>query len=336
MELLTPPGASGIAVVRVPPADRAVVVGLLCRAAGAPLAPRRGAPQRAILRCGGVDLDDVLVVDRGETGLELHLHGAPAVLDALDRAFGVHSPAAASPAAALLREALGHAQLDLALEQLASPFPARCEDLAPGVRAAALVRSRVAMAMSIPQRVVLAGRQNAGKSSLFNLLLFRERALTGPMPGLTRDPIAERTALAGYPYELVDTAGEGAAAAPVDAAAIARGHDLRGQALVVLVIDGAVGPTDGDRLLLRRSALVIASKSDLQPAPWPADVPCHARLSAIAQDAVAVRGAVGELLRAHRALPVAGAVGGFAALTPEQLAALGDVGDDCRPALPPA
>src|ERR1700677_3433166 len=51
------------------------------------------------------------------------------------------------------------------------------------------------------------GRPNAGKSSLFNRLLQRDRAIVTAAPGTTRDPITERLAIGGVPVELVDTAG---------------------------------------------------------------------------------------------------------------------------------
>ncbi|MDR2097274.1 MAG: ribosome biogenesis GTPase Der [Spirochaetaceae bacterium] len=55
--------------------------------------------------------------------------------------------------------------------------------------------------------VVLAGRPNVGKSTLFNRLLHKRRAITDPTPGLTRDPVAENTLIAGKPVCLVDTGG---------------------------------------------------------------------------------------------------------------------------------
>jgi len=55
--------------------------------------------------------------------------------------------------------------------------------------------------------VVLAGRPNVGKSTLFNRLLRRRRAITDPTPGVTRDPIEERAFIAGKPLRLIDTGG---------------------------------------------------------------------------------------------------------------------------------
>ncbi|MCU0864768.1 MAG: 50S ribosome-binding GTPase [Planctomycetes bacterium] len=280
----------------------------------------------------GVATDDILVVDRG-AGMELHTHGSPALQGLLTARFGIRDPrtgaAAEPPAAALLREALSPQQLALALEQqrydwascmsaaLALPADARAELLA-----AALLRSRVAMAHVEVPRVVLAGQQNAGKSTLFNRLLFRERSVVGPLPGLTRDAVRERTALAGFPYELIDIAGEGHAVDSIDVQAIEAGRELQRGAIVVLVVDASRGPGDVDRAMCTADTLVVASKSDLPRAAWPDGFPRHLEIAAEFATAGSLRDALGQLLQRRRALPGAGPVGGFAALTPSQLAQL--------------
>ncbi|MBL8729675.1 MAG: 50S ribosome-binding GTPase [Planctomycetes bacterium] len=330
MRLLTPPGIAGVAVVQFGAAERPRLAPCLRSTRGEAIATVPGAPpRRALLQLDGLVVDDVLVVDRGAVGLELHLHGSAAVLAALARAFVFDDAPVLPPAVRLLRDAMCESQLELAIEQLGLDFERFCRDVAdlpPAARSTELAavreRSRVALAQVVPARLVLLGAQNAGKSSLFNRLLFRERVLTGPAPGLTRDPVAEVTALDGYPYEVVDTAGEGPAASAVDGAAIERGRRLRSHALQVLVVDGHRGPSVADRELAGGAVLVVANKADLPQVGWPADMPCHLRVSCAAEQAVLLRARIGAALRQCRALPAAGRVGGIAALSAEDLARL--------------
>jgi small GTP-binding protein len=326
MRLLTPYGTGGIAVVALVGPERAQILTCLRSTAGGPVALHMGAPpRRCHLVLDGELVDDVLAVDRADA-LELHLHGSLAVLERMARSLGPFQRVHASAAERLLQDARSHAQLDLALEQMAWDFDAsvtevqrlpvevRRERLAPMV-----ARSRVARALVEPYRVVLAGRQNAGKSTIFNRLLFVERALTGPQPGLTRDPLRELTTLAGYPYELIDTAGEGAAVDEVDARAQQRGRAERADADVILVVDGSRGPGEEDFALAQRQPLVVVTKTDLPQANWPQELTADVRVScADSAAAGGVRSVVGEALRRRRGLPPAGPVGGPAALDAAQ------------------
>ena len=129
---------------------------------------------------------------------------------------------------------------------------------------AALARPAVAAA-ECPV-VVLFGRPNAGKSTLFNALLGRERAVTSPEPGTTRDPLRATAALPGGPVELVDPAGAGEATGPVDARAQARmGELLRAADLVLHVAPVGEPPAplpDG----LDVPVLAVRTHADLRPA----------------------------------------------------------------------
>lgn len=331
MRLLTPRGIGGVAVVAAEDAAEArALLDCLATPGGRRAAPEPGGPPVLARLClDGAVRDEVLAVARPH-GLEVHLHGSPQLVAELEARFGPFRRAPVAAADMLLRAALAPEQVALCAEQRRHDFamflrqalalPAAAREAA---LAAALRRTAVARAHLEPCRVVLAGQQNAGKSTLFNRLLFRERALAGERPGLTRDPVREAVALQGYPYELVDTAGEGEVAAAADVAALARARAERGGALLLLVVDSSRGPGPRDRELLGHAPLVVASKADLEAAPWPADVPCAARVSARdPASAPALRLLVGELLRRFRGLPPAGPVGGPAALDEAAAAAL--------------
>ena len=125
-------------------------------------------------------------------------------------------------------------------------------------------------------QVVLAGRPNSGKSSLFNRLAGAGRAIVTDTPGTTRDLITERIDIDGVPVTLVDTAGvREHPSDPIEVEGIARATAAHQVAAVVLVVlDGAAPITGDDRALLRRTEgatrLIAVNKSDL-PAAWPLD-----------------------------------------------------------------
>ena len=89
-------------------------------------------------------------------------------------------------------------------------------------------------------RVVLVGRPNAGKSTLFNALLEADRAIVTAVPGTTRDVVDEAVDMLGVPVVLVDTAGIRPTADLIEAAGVARTErEVAGADLVVLAVTAA-------------------------------------------------------------------------------------------------
>ncbi|HWY04648.1 MAG TPA: GTPase, partial [Candidatus Acidoferrum sp.] len=112
------------------------------------------------------------------------------------------------------------------------------------------------------------GRPNVGKSSLFNRLVERERAIVTAQPGTTRDLVSETVAIGGIPVELVDTAGIRRALDEAESIGIKKSMEALADAdLVLVVIDKSQPLSDEDRELLTqvegRSAIVVENKSDL-------------------------------------------------------------------------
>lgn len=113
--------------------------------------------------------------------------------------------------------------------------------------------------------LVLAGRPNAGKSSLFNALLGADRALVTEIPGTTRDAVEAPTDFLGWPVRLVDTAGLWVAADRIDRMGVEMSRRWLGAAdLVLLCVEsGRTIGEDERAIAAERPALLVRTKSDL-------------------------------------------------------------------------
>lgn len=119
--------------------------------------------------------------------------------------------------------------------------------------------------------VVLAGRPNSGKSSLFNALLGTERAIVTEIPGTTRDAIEASLALEGYPFRLVDTAGLRETVDRVEEIGIevARRYLQAAQIVLFCVEAGRLLDTDEERFLAEldpERTILVRTKVDQVPA----------------------------------------------------------------------
>lgn len=117
-------------------------------------------------------------------------------------------------------------------------------------------------------RIVIAGRVNSGKSSIFNKLLMMERSIVAPVPGTTRDFVEQRVWIDGSLVVLVDTAGVRETGDQVEAEGVRRSMELVERArVVVLVVDGSTPMAPEDLALVgalaRRNPILVASKADL-------------------------------------------------------------------------
>ncbi|MGA9070683.1 MAG: tRNA uridine-5-carboxymethylaminomethyl(34) synthesis GTPase MnmE [Terracidiphilus sp.] len=173
---------------------------------------------------------------------------------------------------ALLEAGIDFAEDDLEVTPQ-TEIARRIDELTPPLAAlaASFARGRI---IHDGLTLAIVGRPNVGKSSLFNRLIERDRAIVAATPGTTRDTVSERISLEGIPLELVDTAGLREAAEEVEQLGIDRSRRaLADAALVLIVLDATEPLNDEERRLLaaveNRPAVVAVNKSDLLQAGCP-------------------------------------------------------------------
>lgn len=178
--------------------------------------------------------------------------------------------------------------------------------------------------------VVLAGAVNAGKSSLLNALLGRDRALVTDRPGTTRDFLEEYCEIEGLPVRLVDTAGLRAADAPcvdeIEALGIDRSREqVVGADAVLLVLDGArMGeaglnacdcPDEATAEVLEHAGqvpvIIVWNKCDVcrpasLPFSWAGDAPCCSVSARTGENLDVLTGLLRRILLDEGSAPVEG------------------------------
>ncbi|NUQ81309.1 MAG: tRNA uridine-5-carboxymethylaminomethyl(34) synthesis GTPase MnmE [Bacteroidetes bacterium] len=120
-------------------------------------------------------------------------------------------------------------------------------------------------------RLVIAGKPNAGKSTLLNTLTGEDRAIVTDIPGTTRDTLDVQLSLGGLRFIVTDTAGLRETTDIVERLGVERTHEaIRQAAVLIYLIDNGVGPDENERAFINQlkqdhpqmSVLVVASKSD--------------------------------------------------------------------------
>jgi tRNA modification GTPase len=137
----------------------------------------------------------------------------------------------------------------------------RFAELGESARQGALLRDGLTL--------VIAGRPNAGKSSLLNRLAGYDAAIVTPVPGTTRDVLRERIEIDGLPLHILDTAGLRESPDEVEAEGIRRAHrELERADRVLFIVDAAdpaaLGAAEADLAALPTSAprTVVMNKID--------------------------------------------------------------------------
>lgn len=296
--LLTPLAPGGIAVIRLAgPGTDGILRKILRARRGDRTPPLRD--QRPVV-CRIVDgpdiLDDALVVRLSQAAgvaAELCTHGgiriAQRTLLLLER-LGARIVDGLSPGHTLgepndaersidraLRTAASRrlAQWLLAQRSILPPFLERLDSLTAEERSAFDARSDVARRLLAGLHVAIVGPPNAGKSSLANRLIGKDRSITSAEAGTTRDWVDETARVRGWPITLTDTAGIRETSCEIEAEALRRGRARAHEADLILLVIDATTPAESQRrhardiidsLPTNRPTLLCANKCDLPEA----------------------------------------------------------------------
>jgi tRNA modification GTPase len=116
--------------------------------------------------------------------------------------------------------------------------------------------------------MAIVGLPNAGKSSLFNRIAERERAIVTANPGTTRDLVTEHVSIEGIPFQLIDTAGLREASDEAESIGIQKTREALADADLILLVVDASGARKSEEtelfdLIAGRPALIAWNKCDL-------------------------------------------------------------------------
>jgi tRNA modification GTPase len=296
---LSAPGRGAVSVLALAGSGAAALLERLC---GARLPPPGGLALVHLCE-GGVELDEALLATHGPGRYELQVHGSPPLVRRLLALCAAPTPAerprnAEARALEALARARGEAPARMLLDQAEGALRRELAGLEhePALRrrralADLAERARVARRLVEPACVVIAGPANAGKSTLFNVLLGEGRALVHEQPGTTRDALREQAFLGAYPVWLCDTAGErplapGERGAELEAEGQRRARRLVQAAELVLWLDPAGAPPAANcrRLASRSNRAQLAAPDRLAPLEEPEHA--RARIAGIFRDAL--------------------------------------------------
>ncbi len=146
--------------------------------------------------------------------------------------------------------------------------------------------------------LAIVGRPNVGKSSLFNRLVERERAIVTATPGTTRDLVSETVAIGGIPVRLVDTAGIRTALDEAESIGVRKSMEALAEADMVLVVldashaaaDDEARERDAELVALASQRLAVVAQNKIDVANTAAPVPVALALPVVQTSAITGQG----------------------------------------------
>jgi tRNA modification GTPase len=146
--------------------------------------------------------------------------------------------------------------------------------------------------------LAIVGRPNVGKSSLFNRLVERERAIVTATPGTTRDLVSETVAIGGIPVRLVDTAGIRPALDEAESIGVRKSMEALAEADMVLVVLDALHPAaddearerDAELIALASQRLAVVAQNKIDVANATAPLPAALTLPVVQTSAITGQG----------------------------------------------
>lgn len=309
--LTTPPGAGGIGVVELHGDEAWKIASALFKSRRSALRLTAMTPHYGDLADrGGTVLDEVILrlVSGGDslTGLdsaEIHCHGgaipAKRILDLLAGEGaeivswkGIVSAARANGKIDCIQqeamELLPYALTERAAAMLNAQWRGALSNAIASAKNEGDFRRlsetvKLGMALTRPLKVVIVGRPNSGKSTLFNALLEETKAVVYHEPGTTRDPVRGTIAVEGIPFAVVDTAGRGAPLDAIDKLGQERtAEELAAADIIILLVDAMARGERGEEDILREATgkpvIIAYNKIDLAGERFNAEAPAGALL----------------------------------------------------------
>jgi len=273
--LTTPPGKGAIAVLTLWAEKPAEIVAAF-------FTPKSGRALEAYspgeIVYGTIFEEDVLVCLVSRTEMEIHCHGSLAAVERLRGFLTEHGAREISQAEwidsqkefktenqkrafAALLNAETEKIAEILFDQVNGAYEKALTDGEDATR-----WNEVARHLTVPWKVVMVGRPNVGKSSLFNRILGFPRAIVYEQAGTTRDILREKTILGGWRVELVDTAGLHLAQDEIEIEGIRRAQAEIAQADLILWLRDASNPNeDAEKIDFppEKKVLTVWNKADL-------------------------------------------------------------------------